>query len=299
MPEFNIQSMTGFGRAQAQSPVGQLTVELQTVNNRFQDVSVSLPRELNQFESALRAMLKQEISRGKIDCRVRYQPGEAGLPQVTLNMTLARQYVERLGALRELGVGGELTIPVLTALPGVLEIKAAELDEGTMWEAVQGVVALALAALQAERRREGQATGEHLHEMLLQMRAMVEEADRCKEDVVTRYRERLTARVAELEASIKTQLEPGRLEMEVALYADRVDVNEELVRLRTHLDRFESLILNTEGTPAGKNLDFLVQELVREVNTLGSKVRETRATGLVLEMKSVIERIREQIQNVM
>lgn len=299
MPEFNLQSMTGFGRAQVQSPAGQFTVELQTVNNRFQDVSVSLPRELNPFESALRALLKQEISRGKIDCRIRYQPGEAGLPQVNINTSIAKQYVERLEALRELGAGGELTIQVLTALPGVLEIKAAELDEGALWETLQGVVTQAIAALQGERRREGQALGEHLHEMLLQMRAMVEEADGAKEDVVARYRERLTARVAELEASIKTQLEPGRLEMEIALYADRADVNEELVRLRTHLDRFESLILNKEGALAGKNLDFLTQELVREVNTLGSKVRETRVTGLILEMKSVIERIKEQIMNIM
>lgn len=298
MAEFRLQSMTGFGRAQAQTAAGQFTVELQTVNSRFQDFNISLPRELGQFESALRAMIKEKIPRGKIDCRVRYTPGEAGQPQVTINLALARQYVERLAQLQALGATGELSLQALTSLPGVLEIKAAELNEQSILESIQAVAAQALEALQAERRREGQALGEALHEMMLQLRALVEEADKSKDEVVQRYRERLTARVAELEANIKTQLEPGRLEMEVALFADRSDVSEELVRLKTHLERFESLIQNKDGAPAGKNLDFLVQELNREVNTLGSKVRETKVTGLTLEMKSIVERIREQIQNV-
>lgn len=298
MPVFKIQSMTGFGRAQAQTAAGQFTVELQTINSRFQDFNVALPRELNQFESALRALLKQEISRGKIDCRIRYTPSEAGQPQVSINAVLARQYVDRLSALQELGATGELSLQLLTSLPGVLEIKAAELDEQAMWEAIKGVAAQAIESLQAERRREGQALGEQLHELMLQFRALVDTADQAKDEVVQRFRERLAARIVELETNIKTQLDPGRLEMEVALFADRSDVSEELVRLRSHLDRFETLIENKDGAPAGKNLDFLVQELNREVNTLGSKVRETKVTGLTLEMKSIVERIREQIQNI-
>lgn len=297
-PTFNLQSMTGFGRLQLQTPAGQFSVELQSVNSRFQDFSIMLPRELGQLESALRVLLKQEVSRGKLDCRIRFTPSEAGQPQVTINTSLARQYVERLRALQELGASGDLSLQVLTSLPGVIEIKAAELDEQAMWEALQGAVLQALEALRQERGREGQALGQQLHELMLQFRALVDEADQAKEDVVQRYRERLAARVAELEATVKTQLDPGRLEMEIALFADRADVSEELVRLRTHLERFETLIANPGGAPAGKNLDFLVQELNREVNTLGSKVRETRVTGLILEMKSIVERIREQVQNV-
>ena len=298
MPEFNLHSMTGFGRAQAQTTAGQFSIELQTVNSRFQDFSVFLPRELNQFESALRAQFKGEVPRGKLDCRIRYTPSEAGQPQVAINEALARQYVERLQALKDLGASGDLSLQLLTTLPGVIEIKAAEVDEQSMWEILKSVAAQALDSLRQERRREGQAIGEQLHELMLQMRGLVEAADQYKDDVVARYRERLSARAAELEAAVKTQLDPGRLEMEIALFADRADVSEELVRLRTHLERFESLIENKEGAPAGKNLDFLIQELNREVNTLGSKVRETRVTGLILEMKSIIERIREQVQNV-
>lgn len=298
MPEFNIQSMTGFGRAQAQTAAGVLAFEIQTINSRFQDVSCALPREFGQFESGLRALLKQEIQRGKIDCRLRYTPSEAGQPQININLPLAAQYIEKFKSLQDLGASGDLSLQVLTSLPGVMEIKAAELDEQAVWEAIQTVAQMGVEALRQDRRREGQALGEQLHELLGQMRAQVDEVDACKDEVVQRYRERLGARVAELAANIKTQLEPGRLEMEVALFADRSDVSEEIVRLRAHLDRLESLIVNKEGAPAGKNLDFLVQELVREVNTLGSKVRETKVTGLTLEMKSLVERIKEQVQNV-
>lgn len=298
MPDFNIQSMTGFGRAQAETAAGQFSVELRTVNNRFQDISVALPRELSLFESSLRNLLKQEIPRGKIDCRVRTTPLETQQPQVRLNMALAREYVEQLKQLQEAGVSGELPVQVLTSLPGVLEVTQSEFDEQAVWQAVEGVARQAVESLKLERAREGQALGEQLHGLMLELAECVGQIERDKDEVVEKYRERLAARVAELEAEIKTKLEPGRLEMEVALFADRSDVTEELVRLRAHLARLDALLINKDGAPAGKNLDFLVQELGREVNTIGSKVRETKITGLTLEMKSLIERIREQVQNI-
>lgn len=298
MIQFGIQSMTGFGRAQAETAVGQFMVELRTVNNRFQDTSISLPRELGQFESLMRALLKQEIPRGKVDCRVRYTPIESQFPKVSLNLSLAEQYITQLKRLQEMGLSGEIRVEAVTSLPGVLEVAPAEMDEQVMWQALQDVARQAIAALNQERTREGRALGEQLHDLMVQLRGLVEQVDAQKHEVVQRYRERLTQRIEELEADIKTKLDAGRLEMEVALFADRSDISEELVRLRAHLDRLDALIKNEENAPAGKNLDFLVQELGREVNTIGSKVRETGITGMALEMKSIIERIREQVQNV-
>ena len=299
MTEFNLQSMTGFGRAQGDSEFGQLSAELRTVNNRFQDISINLPRELGLLESALRMLLKQEIPRGKIDCRIRYTPAPARHSRVTINIALAREYLDQLKQLQEAGASGDIPINVLTTLPGVVEIAPADSDEQALWEALKGVVLQAGQALGAERAREGDALGRQLHDLGRQLRARVDEIDLHKSDIVKKYRERLTQRVAELEADIKTKLDPGRLEMEVALYADRADISEELTRLRAHLDRLDKLLQNEEGaTQAGKNFDFLTQELGRETNTIASKVRDTTVAGMALEMKSIIERIREQTQNI-
>ena len=298
MTPFKLQSMTGFGRAQADTPLGQFSVELRTVNNRFQDISVALPRELGLFEAQLRGLLKQEIPRGKIDCRIRYTPAPEQQPQVTVNIGLARDYVLKLKQLQDLGVGGELPVEVLITLPGVVEIRPAELDEQALWETLQGVVKQGMDRLRQERLREGAALGAQLQELTDQLRALLEEVEARKEEIVQRYRERLAARIAELEAEIKTHVDTGRLEMEVALFVDRGDISEEIVRLNAHLVRLEQLLTGDENTPAGKNLDFLVQELGREVNTIGSKVRDTSVVGQTLEMKSIIERIREQAQNI-
>lgn len=298
LTSFRIQSMTGFGRAQAETTIGQLLVELRTVNNRFQDISIALPRELNLFESALRNLVKAEIPRGKIDCRIRYTPTEAQQPKVRINAALAKEYVEQLRQLKDLGLATELPVQVLTSMPGVMEITPAEMDEQQAWAAVEGVMRAAIEALRAERAREGQALGVQLYELGAQLGILVGKVEANQAEVIARYRERLLQRVAELENEIKTKLDPGRLEMEVALFVDRSDVSEEVVRLRAHIERLNALLLNEHKEPAGKNLDFLTQELGREVNTIGSKVRDTTLTGLALEMKSIVERIREQVQNI-
>jgi uncharacterized protein (TIGR00255 family) len=298
MAWYHIMSMTGFGRAQRETSRGQFTVEVRTVNNRFQDINISLPREFNILEVPMRTLLKQEIPRGKIDCRVWFVPSEQHQPQVQINAGLAGQYVTKLRGLEEVGATGGISMDLLTKLPGVVELLPAEIDEQVMWRYLRGVVEQALDSLNRERVREGNALAEQLIGLGGELRALAARVTDKKDAVLLRFRERLNARLAELEAQTKTPLEPGKLENEVALFADRCDITEELVRLTAHLDRYESMINVDENQPIGKNLDFLVQEFMREINTICSKSRDTEITAPALEMKSIVERIREQVQNI-
>ena len=296
---YNIKSMTGFGRSQYDTPRGQYVVELRSVNNRFLDLSLSLPREMNFLEANLRRLFKDVIDRGKVDCRVRFTTAPGQQPVVSINQELAARYIEALRGLQAAGAGGD-TIPldVLTGFPGVVEITSAELDDEQLWAELEGALRPAIENLNAERAREGQALAGQLHDLGQRVTELVGCIEAVKDQVVVRYRERLGARIAELEDDTRGKLEPGRLEVEVALYADRCDLSEELVRLRVHLDRLETLLANEKGESVGKNLDFLVQEFGREINTICSKARDTDITGHALEMKNCVESMREQIQNI-
>jgi uncharacterized protein (TIGR00255 family) len=298
MATYRVNSMTSFGRAQGDTPRGQFVVEVRTVNNRFLDLSVALPRELNVLETALRGMVRQQISRGKVEMRVRYTPNEEQQPHVELNRAMASQYIEQLRRLQELGCEGDVSLGLLAGLPGVLESAPPEVDEQEMWRCLQPVAEQAMEAMQRERSREGLAIGEQLHGLAAALRARIAELDDTRGPVVEKFRDKLLQRIGELMAGAKDQLDPGRIEQEAALLADKADISEEIVRLRAHLDRFGELMSASADEPVGKNVDFLVQEFNREVNTICSKTRDTELTSLGLEMKSLVEKIREQIQNV-
>ncbi|MEN6625552.1 MAG: YicC/YloC family endoribonuclease [Candidatus Sumerlaeia bacterium] len=296
--EINLRSMTGFSRVRTETALGQFTVELRSVNNRFHDASVSLPRELAGLEMKVRGLLKGRIARGKIDCRVRCLFAEQARPEVQLNLPLAHSYIERLNELRHAVAASEVPLELVAGLPGVLEVVPAEIDENTQWAALLDALDEAFAAFDRDRAREGGALGQQLSDLGNQLRERLAGIALRKDEVVTLYRERLGQRLAELEEQIKTRLEPGRLEMEVALYADRADISEEIVRMLAHLDRYDDLLAGGGDDSAGRALDFLLQEMGREVNTIMSKSRDTTLTGLGLEMKSILEKIREQIQNI-
>jgi uncharacterized protein (TIGR00255 family) len=298
MNTYRVRSMTGYGRAQQDTDRGQFTVEIRTVNNRFLDFNITLPRELGMLETPLRTLIKQKLSRGKIDMRVRFAPNETQQPTVTLNKALAEQYLRQLGELQKIGCSSEIPVQLVASLPGVLETSATEIDEPTMWRHLQSVVDQALESLQHERSREGLAIGQQLDELGAALRERIGELDGRRAAVTEKYRERLLQRLAELLGAAKDQLDPGRLEQEAALMADKADITEEIVRLQAHLERFDQLLCNAGDEAVGKNVDFLVQEFSREINTICSKTRDTDLTSLGLEMKSTVEKIREQIQNV-
>lgn len=294
----NLRSMTGFSRARRDTPHGQFSVELRSVNNRFHDASVSMPRELASLEMRLRALLKARISRGKVDCRVRCAFTDKAQPQVQINMPMAHAYIARLHELRNAAHADQIPLELIAGLPGVMEVIPPELDEEVLWQSLAMAVDEALDAFDRDRAREGAALGEQLVDLGRQLRECVAAIVLRKEEVVANMRVRLRQRIAELEDEIKSRIDPGRLEMEVAMFADRADISEEIVRLVAHLDRYDALINGSGEESAGRALDFLLQEMGREVNTIMSKSRDTALSGAGLEMKSILEKIREQIQNI-
>jgi uncharacterized protein (TIGR00255 family) len=187
---------------------------------------------------------------------------------------------------------------LVAGMPGVLESTGGDADEESQWAVLRPVVEQALSALDAERMREGEAIGRQLAALAAELRVALDALERGRDGIVEKFRERLLARVAELLGEARNQLDPGRLELEVALYADRADISEEIVRLRAHMERHDQLLAAPADESVGKNLDFLVQELNREINTICSKTRDSEQTALGLAMKSIVERIREQVQNV-
>jgi uncharacterized protein (TIGR00255 family) len=298
MIKSSIKSMTGYGRAQGSTSQGNFIVELKTINNRHADVAISLPRELGLIESRVRNHLKEKIPRGKVDCRIQFQPGEEGQPEIRVNLDLAKAYIHAMRQLFKAGAHGEPTLEMVSRLPGILEVTAAEMDENQILKNLVPLLDQAVESLDSQRLLEGESLTRQLLGILDEMCCLVSMIEEDKNLIVERYRERLKGRINELEQQLKMKMETGRIEMEVALFADKADISEELVRLNAHLDHFKSLLDDGDVSPKGKNLDFLVQELVREVNTICSKARDTRVITSALELKSNIERIREQIQNI-
>ncbi len=294
-----LRSMTGFGTARRESAIGRMTVEIKSVNSRFLEISTSLPRELAAFEYPLRNLLKESIERGKVDCRVRFEPSPELASQVRLNEPAILQYLQTISRLKHsLGDTEPPRVESVLGLPGVAMTAEDARDLETYWLELSETTRLALEAFHAEREREGADLAKHLLEEIEHLRRSRETILAGKDAILRRQREKLAQRITELEEQTKSKLDPGRLELEVAMFADRCDVSEELVRLEAHLNRFEELVTKSGGKPVGKAMDFLAQEILREINTTASKSRDLELATATLEMKSAIERAKEQILNV-
>lgn len=298
MTQFNIRSMTGFGRVQQATSLGTFTVEIRSVNSRYREISVSLPRPLSALEHPIRKKIKGRIERGKIECRVQFDAADGEQNAYHVNIQVVREYLDHLKQIeKESVVKGNVDLVALLHLPGVIDQPNDALDVEAHQAKIEPIIGLALDAFDAERLREGEALGEHLMKELDLLRSLRSAVEKDQQQVVDRYREKLMARIVELEEEVRAKLEPGRLEIEVALYADKCDVREEVVRLQAHFERFETLIRNKKGKAVGKELNFLFQEIQRETNTVSSKSHDLDIADSTLQMKAAIERAREQIQN--
>ncbi|MDD2214099.1 MAG: YicC family protein [Oscillospiraceae bacterium] len=293
-------SMTGFGRGQAEDQTRRVTVELKSVNNRYCDLQIRLPQVLYALEPQLRRQLQQSVSRGKLDVVVTLEDQSAGRAQVLCDRDLARAYLTAYEELAQtLAPGQAYAAPLkeIAARPEVLTVRRQDQDAAAWAPLLTQAVTEALRQLTEMRRREGaHLTADlavkirHLEQLLCQVRSRAPE-------VVTAYRGKLAARVQELlgQEAAAAVFDQGRLAQEVLLFADKAAVDEEEVRLESHLQALDRT-LKTDAA-VGKKLDFLVQELNREMNTIGSKANDLEMTRLVVEMKTELERIREQIQN--
>lgn len=286
-----IRSMTGFARTETATPQGQLLWEIRSVNHRHLEVLLKVPDFCRGIEAELRQLATTRLGRGRVEASLSLRAGEARSPAGKLNLALVRQLAGHLDAISdELGTASPVTPVDILRWPGVLEQE--EQDPAALLPEVTRTFEATLADLESARAREGARIGEMLERRLAEIEAHVADVIARLPTVLARIRERMAERVA----ALATPVDPERLEQEVVLLAQKLDVSEELDRLRAHLAEFRDNLKS--DAPVGRRLDFLVQELNREANTLASKSADAETTRRAVDIKVLIEQIREQVQNV-
>jgi len=285
-----IRSMTAYASAEATGPAGTLSCELRTVNHRYLELSPRLPDELRSFESLLRERIAAKLSRGKLDITVRVRGNESRTDTLQINGALVAKLAELALDMQARFPQMRVELTDLLRFPGVMQ--QAEIDPEAQQAALFEVLDRALDVLTATREREGEKLGEILHDKLDSIECVVADVRSWMPDIRAALRARLESRLAD----IKQPIEPGRLEQELVMQITRTDVDEELDRLSTHIGETRRVLGLNE--PVGRRLDFLMQEFNREANTLGSKSVDTRSTNAAVELKVLIEQMREQVQNI-
>jgi len=292
-----MKSMTGYGWGECSQSGFKLTVELSSVNRKQGEISISLPRELEVLEAQIRDEVNRRVARGRLTARVTLHAGEGNEgARVVVNKGLALAYARELRKLaKELHLADNLSVDLLVRVPGVLENNAEVGDAETFWPAVNKALQQALAMLLKMRAREGAHLKRDLCARVATMRKAVARVSKEAPLVQKRYREQLIERIknAGLE---ELQIDEERLLKEVVFFADRSDISEELTRLQSHFQQFDDCLKSAE--PVGRTLDFLAQEMNREINTIGSKANDSRISHEVVVLKTELEKFREQAQNV-
>jgi len=290
-----IKSMTGYGKGDAVSEQGSFLVEIRSVNHRYGEVSVRMPRAFLSQENEIKRLVSAQLKRGKIDVTVQWEEasGVDSIPQV--NRELAQGFCETFRQLSgELGLPGEVPLALILAQKGVLRDSGTTIDEAELLPQLTQAVRSALTAIDGMRTREGEALASDLLARRRQVAEWVEQIRVRTPLMVTEYQQKLSTRLEQLLGDV--ELDPARLAQEVALLADRCDITEELVRLNSHFAQFDEALGLKE--PVGRKLDFLMQEMNREVNTIGSKANDAAIASLVIQVKAEMEKMREQVQNV-
>jgi uncharacterized protein (TIGR00255 family) len=296
---FVIRSMTGFGRSSFEVEQVDFSVEVRTLNHRHLDLSTRLPRFLGDRELGIKKRLQGRFGRGKVEISISLGSGSSVKTQLEVDLDLAEQYVGAAEALqRAEGVGGALDVAALLALPGVSRLVEHEFEAEDLDAGLFAAIDEAAAAAEAMRVAEGGLLERELRERLELTASLVEEVESRSSSVQEAVRERLRKRTEQLRQETGL-IDEARLHQEIVIAADRLDVSEELARLRSHIEQFKSALESSEaGNPVGRRLDFLLQEMGREANTLGSKGSNAPIAHRVIDLKTELERIREQVQNV-
>ena len=291
-----IKSMTGYGRARETRNSRDITVEVRAVNNRYLDCTVKMPRLYIFAEDALKQRVQKAVSRGKVDVFVTVDASAADVTQVTVNRELASQYAVALNELAEVcgPVAYKVTPEVLARFPDVLSVTKADEDLETVSADLCAVLDQALEAFNEMRGVEGAKLAEDIGNRLTAIEAYTGQVEARSPETVAEYRAKLTARMQEALQSVT--IDPQRILTEAAIYADKVAVDEETVRLRSHVAQLRTMLEATE--PMGRKMDFLIQEVNRESNTIGSKCGDVAIAQVVVNLKAEVEKMREQVQNV-
>lgn len=290
-----IKSMTGFGRCEVTFDSRKFTVEMKSVNHRYLDVNIKMPKKLNFFESAIRAELKKYISRGKVDVFVTYEDFSESNTSVCYHKEVAAEYLKYLTQMAEdFGLDNDIRVSTLSKYPEVFTMEEQNIDEDALWKELQKAIAGAAEMFVQTRITEGENLRKDLISKLDGMLKLVDFISQRSPQIVSEYRQKLEERVRELLAD--NTVDEGRLLTEVTIFADKVCVDEELVRLKSHIETTCKTLL--EGGSIGRKLDFIAQEMNREANTTLSKSNDLEISNCAIELKTEIEKVREQIQNI-
>ena len=290
-----IRSMTGYGRAVMTLNGREITVEVRSVNNRFLDCSIKLPRAFSYAEDAVKQKIKEQVSRGKVDVFISVNTTAGDNVKISLNRPVLEGYLEALRTIvADYGVREDISVTSLTRFPEVFLMEKPEEDEAQNTADIVAVAQQAVSTYNAMRETEGAALAADLRSHAAVILSYVEKVEARSPVTVAEYRTRLENKLREVLES--TTIDEGRILTEAAIFADKVAVDEETVRLRSHLNQLEGLLQS--GGAIGRKLDFLLQEMNREANTIGSKGNDLEQTRNVVEIKAELEKIREQIQNI-
>lgn len=290
-----IKSMTGFGRAEVTDESRKFTVEIKSVNHRYLDVNIKMPKKLNFFESAIRNLLKEYIERGKVDVFISYEDYTEDNFSLKYNEDIAAQYLTHLKAMAEkFGVENDVRVSTLSRYPEVFTMEEQSPDEKALWAGLERALRSAAEQFVESRIAEGERLRTDLIEKLDGMLSYVDFIEERSPVIMQEYRTRLEDKVKELLGD--TQIDESRIAMEVTLFADKICVDEETVRLRSHIESTKETL--RAGGGMGRKLDFIAQEMNREANTILSKANDLRISDTGINLKTDIEKVREQIQNI-
>ncbi len=290
-----VKSMTGYGRASETLHMRGITVELKSVNHRFLDCNVKAPRALNFLEESIKSTVSSFIARGKVDVFITIDYSEADNTKVTLNESLLKNYLEVFSVLnKQYNINDAVSVGEIIRIPDMLTVEKEEDDADELTEDVLGILKEALKSHSEMRIKEGARLVDDIVGRLDLIEELARRVEERSPQCVAEYREKLEARMREVLES--AMIEPQRILTEAAIFADKIAVDEETVRLHSHIAQFKEMLKS--GEPIGRKLDFLVQELNREVNTIGSKANDLEVTSIVVDIKAEIEKIREQVQNI-
>lgn len=290
-----IKSMTGFGRCEVQEAERKITVEMKSVNHRYLDVNIKMPKKLNFFEAAIRNELKNYIQRGKVDIFITYEDFTESNVCVKYNKELAAEYMEYLQKMAEdFGLDNDVRVSGLSRYPEVLTMEEQTIDEEALWQLLDKAIKGAAEGFVETRIKEGQNLRDDLIEKLNGMLSHVDFITERSPKIIAEYRQKLEDKVKDLLEDVK--VDESRLLMEVTIFADKVCVDEELVRLRSHIETTRDTLV--AGGSIGRKLDFIAQEMNREANTILSKSNDLEISNRAIELKTEIEKVREQIQNI-
>lgn len=290
-----IKSMTGFGRCEFTDEKRKFTVELKSVNHRYLDVNIKMPKKLNFFESSIRALLKEYIERGKVDVYITYEDYTEDNYALKYNASLAAQYLNYLNSMaEEFGLENDIRVSNLSRYPDVLVMEEQDVDEKELWEGLEHALRGACEQFVASRIKEGENLKGDLIDKLDDMISYVDFIEKRSPQIMEEYRRRLEDKIKEILGD--RQMDDGRIATEVTIYADKICVDEETVRLRSHINTTKDTLL--EGGSIGRKLDFIAQEMNREANTILSKANNIEISDTGINLKTSIEKVREQIQNI-